>query len=163
MADRTELKIPPGGSSKPSEEVRDCLSFRYRDVPESLEMLRQRAESGMQILAQVVAELRAKGYVVSEPWTGKKSFGVSSIKCEIGSNPVWIVALPPEPGDKWLLRLQCRANDRFLPLAYGLSEELHPVVVTAGVTNVSGTRELRWIDYRTTMPPGLRYLSKVQW
>lgn len=162
MADRIELKIPLGGPLKPSEEVRDCLSFRYRDVPESPAMLRQRAQIGMQILAQVVAELRAKGYVVSEPWTGKKSFGVSSIKCEIGCNPVWIVASPPEPGDQSLFRLQCQANDRFLPLAYGLSEELHPAV-TAGVTDVSGTRELRWIDYRTAMPPGLGYLSKVQW
>jgi hypothetical protein len=99
---------------------------------------------GLQLLTQIAAALRRNNYEVSEPSTGKKSFGVTGMRCHIGTGAVGISAWPSDVDDQWHIRLGIRdvAQSESVPWE-GVRDLLNDVV-----TKLEGVRDPRWLSIR---------------
>ena len=143
---RTELKILP---DRRSNEPKRCLVFRYRQGPATLSDIPEAVVLGIQVLTRIAVELRRNHYEVSEPSTGKKSFGITWMKCRAGTEELGISAWPPEDGDEWQIRT--RWSRRAKPLHEITQSELVAwdairSILNDVVATLEGARDLRWLS-----------------
>lgn len=101
-------------------------------------------------MTRIAAEPRNRRYKVSEPTQGKKSFGITSMKCEIGIVAIGIAVWPPGDGDLWQLRAG-RLLSKAEPLCEPTPSELIALedvrdTAMAVIAEVHGNHDLRWLS-----------------
>ena len=141
---RIELKIRP---DRRSSEPKTCLVFHYRQGPTTLKDIPEAVVLGLQLLTQIATALRRNNYEVSEPSTGKKSFGVTGMKCHMGTGAVGISAWPSDVDDQWHIRLGIKPF-RDVTQSESVSWEGVREILNDVVTKLEGVRDPRWLSIR---------------
>jgi hypothetical protein len=93
------------------------------------------------------------GYEVTEPYSGEKSFGSTSIKCHREGNALGVIGGPSEGEgrDQWLIITQWLSKSKpRRELAHSdlaAWDEVRNVIASV-VAKLEGARDLRWVSYQ---------------
>jgi hypothetical protein len=157
---RTELKIPSQGP--PSSKPKTCLAFKYQQHKCDVKRISETVELGLRVLVPIAEELRRNDHDVSDPFTGKKSFGITAMACRVGNDELNVSLWPPSDGDEWQIRTtwvrklkSSRETERSEQSASPILEILEFVIA-----RLEGTRDLRWLSPQEAREIELRSLSK---
>jgi hypothetical protein len=151
--------MPPERSSN---EPTTCLAFRYQGQTSNLEGIPEAVELGLRLLIPIANELRRNNYEASEPFAGKKSFGITGMTCRTKEGELSISVWPPSRGDEWQVRTTWL--HRLDPSSEMTQSERPmwnaiPQILNGVIARLDGTRDLRWLSLQEVRELELRSLS----
>jgi hypothetical protein len=156
---RIELKIPTERPS--SSEPTNCLAFRYLRHNCDLKRVPTTVELGLRVLVPIAEELRRNDHEVSDPSAGKKSFGITGMRCRVGNDELSITLWPPPGGDEWRLQTTWVRKRKSSHDTTQSESSIKPIleILEYVVARMDGARELRWLSFQESEIE-LRSLSK---
>jgi hypothetical protein len=136
-------------------QQRTTLEFRFRRVPKEATFklyLRNLSEIGTQLLKQVSAFLKTRGFEFSEPQRAGKAF-CPGMECRIGDDTL-VLAAAYDDEEKWALLTARRSRNNPKQTLYVQDlpnwEGLQKLLLDA-VSSIEGVRETRWISAREAL------------